>query len=80
MILATPLEAPPGTEYNYSNDGYTLLAAVAEVATSKTWEEVIREEVLRPAGMTHTISEEIRCQQGTARSRDRSSKASLIPI
>ncbi len=55
MILATPLEAPPGTEYNYSNDGYTLLAAVAEVATSKTWEEVIREEVLRPAGMTHTI-------------------------
>jgi CubicO group peptidase (beta-lactamase class C family) len=55
MILATLLEAPPGTEYNYSNDGYTLLAAVAEVATSKTWEEVIREEVLRPAGMTHTI-------------------------
>jgi CubicO group peptidase (beta-lactamase class C family) len=55
MILATPLVDSPGTAYNYSNDGYTLLAAVLEVATSQTWEAVLRKEVLKPAGMTQTF-------------------------
>jgi CubicO group peptidase (beta-lactamase class C family) len=55
MILATPLEGPPGSAYRYSNDGYTLVAAILEVVTSKTWEQVIRDEVLAPAGMEHTF-------------------------
>jgi CubicO group peptidase (beta-lactamase class C family) len=55
MILATALVGPPGGGQSYSNDGYTLLAAILEVARSKTWETVIREEVLRPAGMDHTF-------------------------
>jgi CubicO group peptidase (beta-lactamase class C family) len=55
MILATPLVAPPGKGHSYSNDGYTLLAAILEVARSTTWEAVVREEVLRPAGMDHTF-------------------------
>jgi CubicO group peptidase (beta-lactamase class C family) len=55
MILATPLVGPPGKGHSYSNDGYTLLAAILEVARSTTWEAVVREEVLRPAGMDHTF-------------------------
>lgn len=55
MILATPLEDKPGHGYSYSNDGYTLLAAILEVATAKSWEQVMREEILRPAGMQHTF-------------------------
>ncbi|HVT15180.1 MAG TPA: serine hydrolase domain-containing protein [Thermoanaerobaculia bacterium] len=55
MILATPLVGAPGKGFSYSNDGYTLLAAILEVARSMTWEAVVREEVLRPAGMDHTF-------------------------
>lgn len=55
MILATDLEAPPGREYGYSNDGYTLLAAVLEVVAGKTWKDVVRTEVLIPAAMEHTL-------------------------
>jgi CubicO group peptidase (beta-lactamase class C family) len=55
MILATPLVGPPGKGHSYSNDGYTLLAAILEVARSATWEAVVREEVLGPAGMGHTF-------------------------
>lgn len=55
MILATPLVDSPGTAYNYSNDGYTLLAAILEVATSQSWEAVLRREVLKPARMTQTF-------------------------
>jgi len=54
MILSTPLVGPPGKDFSYSNDGYTLLAAILEVARSTTWEAAVREEVLRPAGMDHT--------------------------
>src|ERR1700724_950496 len=55
MILATPLVGPPGHGHAYSNDGYTLLAAILEVARSRSWETVMREEVLLPAGMSHTF-------------------------
>jgi CubicO group peptidase (beta-lactamase class C family) len=55
LILATPLEDEPGHGFNYSNDGYTLLAAILEVATSESWEQVIRKEILGPAGMKHTF-------------------------
>lgn len=54
MILATPLVAVPGKEFNYSNDGYTLLAAILEVVCHGSWESVIRREILVPAGMQHT--------------------------
>jgi CubicO group peptidase (beta-lactamase class C family) len=55
MILATPLEYPPGSSYGYSNDGYTVLAAILEAATGGRWEDVIRDEVVRPAGLEHTF-------------------------
>jgi CubicO group peptidase (beta-lactamase class C family) len=55
LILATPLAGKPGVDYGYSNDGYTLLAAILEIAASKTWEAAVRDEVLRPAEMEHTF-------------------------
>jgi CubicO group peptidase (beta-lactamase class C family) len=66
MILATPLVETPGMVSSYSNDGYTLLAAIMEVATSKSWEQVIREEILGPAGMTHTLFLGDRLPEGEA--------------
>jgi CubicO group peptidase (beta-lactamase class C family) len=55
MILATALVDKPGHSHHYSNDGYTLLAAILEVAASKSWEQVIHDEILRPAGMRRTF-------------------------
>ena len=54
-ILKTPLDSVPGRHYGYSNDGYTLLAAIVEVATGDTWEATVRREVLAPAKMHDTL-------------------------
>jgi CubicO group peptidase (beta-lactamase class C family) len=42
----------PGTAYSYSNTGYILAAAIAEHATGKSYEDLMREEVFRPLGIT----------------------------
>jgi CubicO group peptidase (beta-lactamase class C family) len=52
--LASKLLFPPGTGYEYSNAGYSLLAAVVERVTGKPYEEALSELVLKPAGMRET--------------------------
>lgn len=46
--IANPLEATPGSRFAYSNLGYTLVGAVLEQLTGRTWEELIHERVFRP--------------------------------
>ena len=46
-----PLDFEPGTDSNYSNGGFALLARILEVATGKAYGEVLREQVFDPAGM-----------------------------
>ncbi len=45
------LGAPPGAVFLYSNLGYALVGLVIQRATSKPFEEVVRERVLLPMGM-----------------------------
>jgi CubicO group peptidase (beta-lactamase class C family) len=52
--LASKLLWPPGTRYRYSNAGYSLLAAVVEKVSGKTYEEFLRDQLFRPAGMEKT--------------------------
>jgi CubicO group peptidase (beta-lactamase class C family) len=52
--LESRLRFAPGTGYEYSNAGYSLLAAVVEIVTGKSYEEALRELVLLPAGMEET--------------------------
>jgi CubicO group peptidase (beta-lactamase class C family) len=52
--LASKLLFPPGTGYEYSNAGYSLLAAIVERVTGKSYEEALAELVLKPAGMRET--------------------------
>ena len=52
--LDSTLLFAPGTGYEYSNAGYSLLAAVVEIVTGKSYEEALRELVLLPAGMEET--------------------------
>ncbi|MFG0305573.1 MAG: serine hydrolase domain-containing protein [Phycisphaerales bacterium JB040] len=42
----------PGARRSYSNAGYIAAGHLAEVATGKSWEELMRELVFEPLGMT----------------------------
>jgi|SoiMethySBSTD1v2_1073268.scaffolds.fasta_scaffold02487_22 CubicO group peptidase (beta-lactamase class C family) len=52
-IAATAtLGSKPGTKFEYSNLGYVLAGAIAERIGGKPWEELMREIVFTPLGMT----------------------------
>lgn len=53
-ILNTPLEFEPGTQYKYSNAGYSVLAAVVEKVSGKPYEVFLHEFLFEPAGMKNT--------------------------
>lgn len=44
----------PGEGHEYSNAGFSLLGAVIEQLTGKSWEEYVRERLFLPAGMYET--------------------------
>ena len=52
------LLAPPGAKYAYSNSGYSLLAMLVEKITGQRYADALREHVLKPAGMSHTVAHE----------------------
>ncbi|HEY0781353.1 MAG TPA: serine hydrolase domain-containing protein [Thermoanaerobaculia bacterium] len=49
-MLDKPLQFAPGTRYAYSNFGYCVLGRVLEKVAGRRYEEVVRKQVLRPAG------------------------------
>jgi CubicO group peptidase (beta-lactamase class C family) len=51
-ILERAAEAKPGTKTIYSNQGYTIAGVMLEKASGKTWEELMREMLFEPLGMT----------------------------
>lgn len=50
-LKSEPLDFDPGTDSNYSNGGFALLARVLELSTRRSYGEVLREQVFEPAGM-----------------------------
>jgi CubicO group peptidase (beta-lactamase class C family) len=50
MALTAPAYAP-GT-FHYANTGYVVVAAILEKIAGKPWEELIRERIFNPLGMT----------------------------
>jgi CubicO group peptidase (beta-lactamase class C family) len=53
-VLAAPLETKPGEQFEYSNEGYSLLGAIVEIASGQTYEKFLREQIFLPAGMKDT--------------------------
>ena len=53
-LMAEALEFEPGTGYNYSNAGYSLLAKVIEDISGVNYETFIIQNLLRPTDMHHT--------------------------
>ncbi|HEX9730221.1 MAG TPA: serine hydrolase domain-containing protein [Gemmatimonadales bacterium] len=58
QVLAAGLRAGPsyrpGQRFDYSNAGYAFVAALAEQVTGKRYEELVRDLLFAPAGMTST--------------------------
>jgi CubicO group peptidase (beta-lactamase class C family) len=52
--LQSQLLFKPGEGYEYSNAGYSLLAAIVEKRSGQTYEAYLTERVLKPAGMRET--------------------------
>ena len=51
------LVAEPGTKYLYANVGYTLLTMIAAKAGGQPFDELVRDEVVRPLQLTYTLPE-----------------------
>ncbi|MBN4081527.1 beta-lactamase family protein [bacterium AH-315-C07] len=48
------LEFEPGSKRKYCNSGYIILGAIIEKVTGKTYQEVLQENILTPAGMENS--------------------------
>jgi CubicO group peptidase (beta-lactamase class C family) len=48
------LEYEPGSKYSYNNSGYSLLGAIIEKVTGKSYETVLTERIFKPLGMTNS--------------------------
>lgn len=53
-VLAAPLRFPVGTEFSYSNIGYSLLALIVEKVSGQSYEQYLYENLWKPAGMEMT--------------------------
>jgi D-alanyl-D-alanine carboxypeptidase len=51
---AEPLEFTPGARYQYSNTDNIVAALMAEAATGRSYDRLLRERVYRPLGMRNT--------------------------
>jgi CubicO group peptidase (beta-lactamase class C family) len=53
-ILLIPLSFQPGKQMQYSNPGYSLLAAIVERVSGQSYESFLQEYLFKPAAMTQT--------------------------
>jgi len=53
-----PLVAVPGSHFNYSTQGYTLVGCIMEGASGTKYTEYMRQNVLQPAGMEQTRTDD----------------------
>jgi CubicO group peptidase (beta-lactamase class C family) len=51
-VLLRPPELEPGTKFLYSNAGFAIAGAMLETRLDKPWEELMRQELFEPLGMT----------------------------
>ena len=52
--MARPLSFEPGTREQYSNTGYSILAAVIEKVSGVTYDEFVRDNILKPLDLKNT--------------------------
>ncbi len=50
-VLSQPPAAAPGSQFIYSNQGYSIAGAMLEKLAGKPWETLLTEKLFRPLGM-----------------------------
>ncbi|MFT4294859.1 MAG: serine hydrolase domain-containing protein [Micropruina sp.] len=53
-LLDLPMQAEPGAEFFYNNGGFVLLGLLAQRASGVRYQDLVRQRVLRPAGLQRT--------------------------
>ena len=51
LLDGHPQRTPPGSAFAYNNGGYVMLSVAVEVATGRSYFDLVQERVLDPAGM-----------------------------
>jgi CubicO group peptidase (beta-lactamase class C family) len=59
LFATDPLLFPPGTAYQYSTYGYSVVGCAIEGASGTQFTEYVTEHVLKPAAMTHTFVDDV---------------------
>lgn len=57
IAMGRRLEYDPGSDHRYSNLGFQFVRLVIERASGRLYEEFVRDEVLRPMGITRMVCE-----------------------
>ena len=57
IIEGFPQTSPPGAVFAYNNGGYVMLSIAIEVATGRSYYDLVQERVFDPAGMRATAFE-----------------------
>lgn len=60
LVQDSPLETAPGTQFNYTDVGYTILSAVLATAADCSFESLMDELVWSPLGMSATGLDDVR--------------------
>jgi CubicO group peptidase (beta-lactamase class C family) len=47
---------PIGATFSYCNSGYVLAGRLIETVTGQVWDTVLRERIIEPLGLTHTVT------------------------
>jgi len=55
QILDAPLNFQPGTQYQYNNAAYNILAAIIEKVSGQSYQQFLYENLFKPAGMSSTM-------------------------
>jgi serine beta-lactamase-like protein LACTB, mitochondrial len=59
IFAADPLLFKPGTGFQYSTYGYTVVGCAIEGAGGERFQDYVAEHVLKPAGMSHTVVDDV---------------------
>jgi D-alanyl-D-alanine carboxypeptidase len=65
-LLGTAAPFEPGQGWDYSDTNYIVLGMIMEKVTGRTYYDLARERVLRPAGLTATVPSDARVIRGLA--------------
>ena len=56
LFANDPLAFEPGTKWQYSNSGFTVLGAIIEKVSGQSYFDYVKENIFKPAGMVNTDS------------------------